>query len=163
VKTTKRNFQRLMLGDVIEIPLSKRRVAYAQFVYNYNKPPVWGNLIRVLPGIYKTRPENFTELVRDKERFYTFFPAGVAVTRHLIEIVANEEIPRRCRTLPLFKANNRDFGGAKDIWWLWDGKSEWKVQPLPRKYYDLPIQESVTLGVLIDRIKKGWSPRDEVD
>ena len=47
-----RKLKRLILGDVIEIPLSKRRFTYAQFVYYHKDPPCLGHLIRVLPGVF---------------------------------------------------------------------------------------------------------------
>ena len=75
-----RNFRRVVLGDVIEIPLSEEHFAYAQIVYNYREKPVWGHLIRVLPGVFTGRPQNVRDLVSLVERFYAFFPAGAAVS-----------------------------------------------------------------------------------
>src|SRR6266568_3845004 len=103
-KKTKRTFKRLMLGDVLEIPLSDGRFAYAQYVYYYRLPPVWGHLIRVLPGIFKSRPEDLGDLVLQLERFCAFFPAGAAVSRGMVKIVSQEVIPEGSRKLPLFKA-----------------------------------------------------------
>lgn len=105
-RKTSRTFKRLMLGDVIEIPLSRKRLAYAQYTHYHRDPPVFGHLIRVLPKIFRKRPDSFADLVQQQERFYTFFPAGPAVHRGWVTIVAHEEIPERCRPFPLFKHTN---------------------------------------------------------
>jgi len=58
------------IGDVIEIPTAKG-LAYAQFTH---KMPVYGRLIRVVEGIWRTRPHAFEEVVIAPTRFFTFFP-----------------------------------------------------------------------------------------
>lgn len=162
-KKTSRTFKRLMLGDVIEIPLSRKSLAYAQYTHYHRDPPVFGHLIRVLPGIFRKRPESFADLVQQQERFYTFFPAGPAVHRGWVTIVAHEEIPERCRAFPVFKSTNA-LGPTRDTnWFIWDGKSHAvKVDKLTSDQFDLPIKEIIPLDVLVERIESGWSPRDEV-
>jgi hypothetical protein len=161
-KTRSRNYKRLVLGDVFEIPLSKKRLAYAQYVNYHRDPPVWGHLIRVLPGTFQKRPEAFDDIVQQQERFYTFFPAGSAVNRGLVTIVANEQIPDRCRKLPLFKATNATGPTTDTNWFLWDGKMDIKVDKLSPEQVDLSIHEIISFGLLLERIESGWSPRDEV-
>jgi hypothetical protein len=158
-----RNYKRLVLGDVIEIPLSTGRFAYAQYTYNYVKPPGWGKLFRVLPGIFKSRPEDLPELVRQGERFYAFCPLAPAVTQGWVTIVCNEKIPKQCRGLPVFKACNRNFATGKKTWFIWDGKrAAVKVGSLSPEHYDLPLKQVISYGLLLERIESGWSPRDEV-
>ena len=161
-RKSKRNYKRLVLGDVIEIPLSRRRFAYAQYTYYHRAPPVWGHLIRVLPRVFASRPENLKELVQKRERFYAFFPAGAAVSRGWVTIVSQEEIPVGSRKLPLFKACNQNFHTGKKTWYLCDGKRERRVGVLLKEHYDLPLQEIISFDLLVERIETGWSPRDEV-
>jgi hypothetical protein len=163
VKVAKRQkrIKRIKLGDVIEIPLSANRLAYAQFVYNNREPPGFGNLVRVLPGIFDRRPESFGEVVQQRERFVAYFPAQAAVRLGIVAIVAHEEIPGRFHSLPLFRACNQNFKTGEKTWYLCDGKPT-KLGKLPQKYYDLPIEEIVSFDVLVERIGSGWSPRDEV-
>ena len=159
-----RTFKRLALGDVIEIPLSMNRYAYAQFTHTHRDPPVWGQLLRVLPGIFDSPLEIVQELAQRPERFYVFFPAGAAVRRGLVRIVASEEIPEKCRRFPLFKACSRNGGtGLPTCWFLWDGKKTLEIgKHLPQKYHDLPMKQLINLPLLVERIENGWSPRDEV-
>ena len=62
---------RKKIGDVIEIPTSKG-FAYVQYTHYHKDPPVYGSLIRVLEGFYKTRPseQEFSEIV--KKHFVLF-------------------------------------------------------------------------------------------
>jgi hypothetical protein len=160
--TSKRNYKRLVLGDVVEIPLTKRRVAYAQYIYSHRELPRWGDLIRVFPGIFRLRPDSFSLLAKQQERFCAFFPAGAAVSRGIVTIVSHEVIPDRCKKLPLFKDYNQDGLTGEKLWFLWDGKRDIEIGKLPQKYHDLPMCEIVNMPLLVGRISKGWSPRDEV-
>ena len=157
----KRKFTRIVLGDVVEIKV-RCGLAYAQYVNYHRQRPVLGELVRVLPGIYKCRPKDFGNLVAGKERFYAFYPVGPAVTRHLVRIVAHQAIPERCRKFPVFKDCNENYETGDKTWYLWDGKKEWRLGRMSAKVRDYPIAEVISHGVLVERIETGWSPADEV-
>lgn len=160
----KRTFKRAVLGDIIEIPLS-RGFAYVQYVYRHTTPPiVMGDLVRVLPGVYQKRPTDFSKLNAMHERFITFFLIGIAVRRKMASIVAHQEVPDRFAKLPLFKAVgwHDPRTGEVQSWWLWDGKKSWKVDELTEEQKRLPLQEFIGFPVLVERIESGWAPEDEV-
>ena len=157
-----RKFKRPVIGDIVEIPLPGKRLAYAQYLSRYTKPPVWGELIRVLPPILRNRPDDFSDLVRQREKFHVFFPVGAAVNRGMVRLVVNEEIPEAFSKFPVFKACNTNFETGKKTWWLWDGEKSWRVGELSPEHYDYPIQQIVSFGALVDLIDRGWLPRDEV-
>ena len=92
------NRKRPRIGDVIEIE-TPGGLAYVQYTYNDKEPPVWGALIRVLPGLFQSRPHDFSDLVREHARFFVFFPLGAACHRGLVKVVAHEEIPEDARGL----------------------------------------------------------------
>jgi hypothetical protein len=149
-------------GDIIEIRTPKGLV-YAQYTHKHDKPPRYGALIRILPGFFDERQKYFEELVNKQELFSSFVPLGVLVKRGIFEIVANEDIPERCKPFPLFKAGNRSTKTGKITdWWLWDGEKEWRVGALTPDQYDLPMQSVLNDTMLIHRIVSGWRPRDEV-
>ena len=172
----KRNFKRAMLGDIVQIPLSKG-FAYAQYVNNHKAPPTWGNLLRILPGIYSEKQTNYSELAEMEELYYQFFPLGPALNKTDITLVSNEEIPERCKEFPLFKSFQhilRLFHPKKPkkklkMWYLSrflpDGSIEEEslIGDLPKKYYDLSVESIVNDTALIEKIESGWHPRDEVD
>ena len=156
------NRKRPRTGDIVEIE-TPEGLAYAQYTYNYKEPPVWGALIRVLPGLFESRPAQFSELVREKERFFVFFPLGAACHRGIVTIVAHEEIPEWARGVPLMRAaGGRDESGKVLDWWLWDGKEDRHVDKLPKKYRGLSLRQLWNDTLLIERIASGWRPADEV-
>lgn len=158
--TTTRKFKRPVLGDIFEIRWRGGR-GYGQYVKRYSDPPVWGSLIRVLPGVFKSRPATFDALVAKKERFVAFHPLGVGVARGLVKIVAHHDVPARFEQWPLFRTCNRNAETGRKTWFLWDGEREWKVGDLKPEQYALPLREVITLGILRERMKSGWTPEDE--
>lgn len=88
--------KRPKIGDVLEIATPKG-LAYFQYT---DKDETYGALIRVLPGLYRHRPPEFSILVKEPERFFIFFPVGAAANRGIVKIVANEAIPDAARGIP---------------------------------------------------------------
>jgi hypothetical protein len=159
----KRSFKRPVLGDVVEIPLVGG-FAYAQYVFKHTDPPQYGELIRVLPGVFDVPPDNLQALVEGPDRFVQFYPLGVAVSARFVRIVGQFDVPDRFRTLPLFKAGGFNDPKTKEIrsWWLWDGQKSWQEDPLAVEHYDLPDRGIVGHPLLMELIETGWHPRDEV-
>lgn len=153
--------KRPKIGDVIEIETPKG-LAYAQYIHKHDKPPKYGALMRVLPGLYKSRPSEFAKLVHQPERFFVFFPLGAAVSRGIVQIVASEDVPVWAHRFPLMRmAGGRDRSGRVLNWWLWDGEREWKVEKLTEEQRNLSIAQVWNDTMLIERIAEGWSPADE--
>jgi hypothetical protein len=147
---------RPQIGDVIEIETA-RGLAYAQYSHEHRDPPRMGSLLRVLPGLYETRPAQFAPLVEQEEQFWVFFPLGAAARGQLVRIVANEPLPDPKRPFPVFRARN-----ASGPWWMWDGKREWRARPgdpwTPRA-----LRSTWNDTMLIERIAEGWTPSDSPD
>jgi len=159
---TQRKFARPVLGDIVEIPLT-RGFAYGQYVYNYTKPPRWGALVRVFPDTFDKRPGDFSDLVNGNERFVVFMPLAAAVNQEMVKLVDRAAVPARFSKLPVFKAAGflNKAGIVKD-WWLWDGEREWRSPGLSADEARYPLREIPSIPVLIDRIESGWKPEDEV-
>lgn len=144
-------------GDVIEVKTPKG-LAYAQFTH---KDAVHGALLRVLPGLHATRPSDFTPLVMQRELFLVFFPLGAACNRKLVAIVAEEELPVRCRKFPTFRHGFADADGTVAVWTLWNGKHEWRVTKLSAEEEHLPLLPGTWNDtLLIQRIAEGWRPSE---
>ena len=150
------------MGDVIELAIAGKGLAYVQYVNNHREPPVYGPLVRVLPGVHKERPESFTALAAGPESYFVFVPIGVACQRGFVTIVGHEAIPPHARDWPLFKACNENVETGKKTWFLWDGRRSRLVGNLPKELYDCSMKEVTNLTALEDRIATGWMPRDEV-
>jgi len=144
------------IGDLIEIPTPKG-MAYAQYTHKHNNPPKFGPLLRVFPGLYDERPDDFSRIVNLKPQIITFFPLGAACNRKIVTIVSNEPVPEEAKAFPTFRSGIRDREGKVNCWWLWDGQREWKVGSLSPGMEKFPIRGVWSDTLLIERIVKGWS------
>ena len=156
--------KRPKIGDVIEIE-TPRGYAYAQYTHKHVSPPCFGALIRVLNGIWATRPENFNELVGQGFQFVTFFPLGAACSRGIVKIVASEPIPSFSQSFPIFRNTHRDIRGNRaGDWFLWDGQKEWRVSHLTNQQLkEYPPAGVINDTLLIERIVSGWRHESEQD
>ena len=147
------------IGDVIEIAVAGG-LAYAQYTH---KHPRYGALIRVLPGVFRGRPERLSDIVEGQTQFLTFFPLGAASARHLVTIVGSFPSPEECRSFPLFRTGVENPSTRKvgDNGWLWDGEREWRVGSLTAEQRRLPIRGIINDTLLTERILSGW--RSEAD
>ena len=126
--------KKINLGDIIEIP-TKDGLGYAQYTHRHEE---YGELIRILDGVFQSRPSDFTDMVKRKYRFVTFFPLSVAV---------------EAKAFPLLRAGNPLKDGKVDNWWLWDGSKSCRVGKLSAEQYKFPIQEFVDVAALVHIIE----------
>lgn len=147
------------LGDILELPTPKG-LAYVQYTHQLTK---YGDLLRVLPGVYDARPPKFATLAQQRERFVLLFPLGAAVRQEIMAIVSNEEIPEASRALPVFRRRGAITPGTSNVeWWLiQDGDRSWRVDQLTDEQRDLPILGIWNDTLLIERIVSGWAWRCE--
>lgn len=167
MRDKKRSFTRLVLGDVVEIPVSGG-FAYAQYVNRHTKGFAYGDLGRILPGVFKSQlsqADTIEKLVSDPNGYFCFFPIGIAVKRGWVRIIGNLVIPKEYRKIPMFKAYVDNGRTMTRHWYIWDGKSS-KSVPVPkltkeqRKY---PMESWVSFDIVVHRIETGWHPEDECD
>lgn len=151
--------KRPRLGDIIEIAIP-RGLAYAQATHIH---PEFSYLLRVLPGIFEKRPEDFIDLVSSEPQFLLFFPLATACYRKIVQIVAEEPIPEIHRSFPTFRvAGARGTNGMVLNWLLWNGESEWRVEMPKAELAKFPIRSIWNDTLLIDRISSGWRASDDV-
>lgn len=147
--------KRPTVGDIIEVQTPKG-LAYVQFSHQDSE---YGYLIRVLPGLYKERPDSFSDIVRLKERYCVFYPLSLAVSRGLVRIVAREPLPEEARKFPLMRmAGARDRSGRVLNWWLRDGEKSWPVEQLTPEQEELSLAQIWNHEMLVQRILENWSP-----
>jgi hypothetical protein len=156
------NRKRPQLGDVVEIS-TPDGLAYAQYTQKHVSPPKYGELIRVLPGIWSSRPSDFADLVHQDSQFITFFPLGAACSRGIVQVVASEDVPSFARQFPTFRNSHRDPQGKRvGIWFLWDDEREWRVPHLSaQQLREYPPSGIINDTLLVERIVLHW--RHELD
>ena len=147
---------RAAIGDVVEI-ITSNGFAYAQLTHRHTAPPKYGDLIRVLNGIFDERPKDIDVVVSGDDQFRTFVPLNAMLKLPEFNVVGNYEVPEHCQPFPLFRAGNRSPKTKRvAVWWLWDGEREWRVNDLEPGQELLPIRQLITPPILIDRIETGW-------
>ncbi len=147
-------------GDILEI-LTPSGYAYAQYIL---KEATYGYLIRVLPNIYEEQLEASADLVKQKERFFLFYPlvSELKDEHSLFSIVTNEDLPLHCRKFPLLRSAGERSNGRVKRWFLWDGKVYQPLDELKPEYQELSIASIWNRPLLIERIISGWKPSDIV-
>ncbi len=164
--------KRPRIGDVIEIATPKG-FAYAQFTHDH---PIRGEVLRILPGLYATRPADLAALVQQRERYVTFYGLRSILMDNEVTVVGGREVlevaivglfpvPARNRPFPLFRSPGGDIqdNGEFPFWTLWDGwdgETAQRVERLTESQRDLPLSGNPSHPLFIDRIVTGWSPRD---
>lgn len=147
---------RPQIGDIVEIPAGSQ-LAYAQYTHKHR---VYGALLRILPGLYATRPTDFGGLAAQGNQFLAFFPLGAACSRRIVSVVANEAIPDHSSEFPVFRSCVKTKEG-RGLHWLWDGEREWHIGELKPGMEKWPIRGVVNDTLLVERILQGW--RHEFD
>jgi len=150
--------KRPRLGDIIEIS-TPSGFAYAQYTHKHEAPPRYGALLRVLPGLFVERLEDFTNLVQMQERFWVFFPLGAACSRGIVRVVAEEPHPVWAQAFPKFRAGTPDKAGKVRVWFVWDGQRHERVDHLDREQQSYPYLTGIWNDtILVNRIVAGWAP-----
>lgn len=144
-------------GAVLELRTPKG-LAYVQYV---GKHPEYGDVIRVLRGLYDNRCTNFAE-VTEQPAYFGFYSAHAAVKEGLVEIVStiplaeNVGVPDQLR-----RAGARERGGKVLTWIVENGGVEQVRQSLSELERKLPIAAIWDHELLIRRISSGWTPEQE--
>jgi len=148
----------LKIGDIVEIK-TRNGLSYAQYTHRHKQ---YGALLRVFGNFCDTRPNDFSELVKNKEKFMCFFPLGAAVNRGIVSIVGNVAPPLEAQKFPIFRSGIVDPVTRKvAIWWLWDGEDAWRVGELTAEQRKLSIRGVWNDTLLIQRIESGWTPETD--
>jgi hypothetical protein len=147
------------IGDIVEIKTPKG-LAYVQYTAKHTAPPVFGELIRVLPGLYESPPVDLSALAKEKEKYFVFTPITFACRKKWATIVSNEAIPAWVQGVPVMRMANRigAHGKGRD-WYLWDG-----VDASPANNADIKefsIAEILGHDILVDRLAERWLPSDD--
>ena len=157
----RRRRPRPKIGDVLEFA-TPQGFAYAQFTHDH---PIDGAVLRVLPGLYASRPTDLAALVQQRERYVSFYALRAALMEDEIEvtIVGQFAIPARNRPLPLFRSPMLPdpVTGETPFWTLWDEQREWQVKRLTEEQWDLPEDGIPSHPLFIEQIVSGWQPRDD--
>jgi hypothetical protein len=155
----------LKLGDVYKVPVAQGH-AYLQYVFEHKDPPVWGSIVRVLPGIFEMDPPDLDALVGHLELYVAFVTLRLAIKQKEVVFVGSYPISERFEKCPLFKAaikwkSRPDKSTYPIEWAIWNGRIKTPETPLSREHWSLPTLCLINIPQLQLQIKTGWRP--EVD
>ncbi len=169
----RRRRQRPKIGDVIEIATPKG-FAYAQFTHDH---PMLGEVLRILPGLYASRPTDLAALVQQRERYVTYFALRAILRGNEVTLMGGRAVPEmaivgpfpvpaRNRPFPLFRSPMLPdpVTGEIPFWTLWDGwdsTTAQRVERLTEEQRDLPPDGLPSYPLFIEQIVSGWQPRDD--
>ncbi|HYO72119.1 MAG TPA: hypothetical protein VEU33_39200, partial [Archangium sp.] len=152
---TKRR-KRARLGDVLEVS-TPRGLAYIHYTYFTEEP--YREIIRILPGLFTTRPAEFTELVNHPKAFFAFYPARVAVSQGAVEVVAHHPVsPDRAFPAVYRWAGARNRQGRVLAWRICEGTKETLVRDLSEEQRYLPIFSIFLHDSLVSALSNEWRP-----
>jgi hypothetical protein len=149
--------KRAKLGDVGEI-VTPAGFAYVQYTHmgSFGIP-----LVRVLPGLYGSRPD-IQQLAREKELYFVFYSIESAWRQGQIQIVGNEPIPEWARPFPVMRH------WVFDNSWLigdgYEGMTRENIRRMVRVRDLTPEQKRLSISVIrphvvmVKELARGWTP-----
>lgn len=147
---------KIKIGDIFEIETPKGK-AYLHYVF---KDSVTGELVRVLQGLYHTRPANLNEVVILKERYFISFPLLAATKQKIVEHVGFSSVSDLSK--PKYMRTEHNIRGEFLGWHIVDTKT-WQrqlVKILTPKQKELSPWGIWNDTLLIERLVDNWSLDD---
>jgi hypothetical protein len=155
--------KRARIGDVCEIR-TPAGLAYVQCTHDGLS---MGQLVRVLPGLYSSRP-NMAKLVKDKELYFVFYTLDAAIKAGGALIVGNEPVPDWAKSYPLMRKHGaRDRDGRTLTWKIVDASTPFTPDVLrqtPNVSLLTPEQQRLSIfslwphPVMVKELARGWTP-----
>ncbi len=155
------------IGDICEIKTSAG-LAYVQYTHDTK---ILGQLVRVLPGLFSTRPRDFGGLAKQRELYFVFYTLDYVVHDRQAEIVSHQPIPEWAQPYPLMRwAGARDPIGKVFAWKIFSASSLLTLENHKRTplIHDLtPEQLRMSIHqlwphpVMVKKLARGWTPERE--
>ena len=151
------------IGDILEINTGSG-LAYIQYTHQH---PDMGALVRILPGLYPSRPGDFVELAQQRELYFTFYPLRYALPKRETQVVSHQPVPEWAKSYPMMRHSN----GGSSGWMILPADTPLTLEDLEKApKYPLLTPELAKLSILeicphlalVQQLAQGWTPeRDE--
>lgn len=151
--------KRVRSGDILEVR-TPQGLAYVHYTGRHSE---YGDAIRVLPGFFATRPVDFMALVTRPEAYFTFYPAGAAVSQGLVELAGEHPVLRGEVFPTVYRregASNRE--GRVLAWIICDGTKETLVRELSEEQRHLSIASIWNHEALVHYLTREWRPEQDI-
>lgn len=159
--------KRPVFGDVFELK-TRLGYVYIQYVNRHNDPPRYGDLVRILDGIFTERPgaSELRALVEKKENYYAFIVSvNYSLTHKQIEYIGHEDVPKQFHKIPEFRMSwlPNPVTGKVDFWRVWKNGKEYKLGKMNKKYINVPTLGISNVYSIIQRAEYGYKPSNDWD
>lgn len=146
----------LRIGAIIEVRTTSG-LAYAHYTHHH---PSYGEVVRLLPGLHPTRPEDFRPLLDARGATHLLLPLKQALRREdsLIAVVGWEPLQAVEQVFPVFRMAIRDRHGDIAYWWLWDGSKVWQKTELSQDEQQLPFRAISSVEQLVAHLQEAAVP-----
>lgn len=151
------------IGDFAEIK-THHGLAYAQYTLDGKGD---GEIVRVLPGLYNTRP-HLESLVLQRELYFVFYTLAYSIRKREAEIVCNLPVPNWAESEPIMRhASARTRQGKITGWRIVPALSPLTVdflirtpvlRELTREQERLSIRHIWPHSVMVKELARGWTP-----
>jgi len=153
------------IGDICEIP-TPAGLAYVQYTHDGRG---MGELVRVLPGLFSSRPADFSELAYKKELYFVYYTLNFALRAGQADIVANQQIPEPAKDYPMMRHPAAWDESGKTLTWKIIRASTpltlENLRRLPTVHVLSPDQEKLPEDalwphpVMVKNLARGWTPQ----
>jgi hypothetical protein len=155
------------IGDIYEIK-TPSGLAYIQYTHDHQ---AMGKLVRILPGLFRSRPLDFVALAKQKELYFVFYTLKHAIRKQLVEKVSHQPVPEWAVPFPLMKwPANYDRSGKTIAWKIFKASDDLTIEmhqhtPIIRTLS--PEQKKLSRYALwphpamVIEIARGWTPECE--
>jgi hypothetical protein len=152
------------IGDIFEIK-TPSGFAYLQYTHEGGG---MGELVRVLPGLFSTRPKDFGELAKRRELYFAFYTLKYAFRARQTETVSHQPVPEWAQAYPFLRwPAARDQGGKTLAWKIFKASDPLTVEthqrtPVIRTL--TPDQERLSIHqlwphpIMVKQLARGWTP-----
>jgi hypothetical protein len=164
VKREKSKGKKAHVADIVELR-TPAGLAYIQYTFDRGTD---GQLVRVLPGFYSTRPSEFSSLARQRELYFVFYTLNYALRQGDANVIDNQPVPEWAKDPPPMRL--RAFFGliGKQIGWrIVNAADQLTPQELTRRpvikaltpeQKKLSIYEIWPHGVMVKQLARAWTP-----
>jgi hypothetical protein len=152
------------IGDIYEVR-TPAGLAYLQYSHDGGD---MGELVRVLPGLFRSRPTDFAELARQRELYFAFYTLKYALRNGQAEVVSRQPVPDWARRYPMMRwPGARDRTGKIVSWKIFRASEPLTIEThkrIPFVRTLTPEQEKLSIHqlwphpVMVKELARRWTP-----
>jgi hypothetical protein len=156
--------QKPQIGDIYELKTNSG-LAYVQYTHEAEDNT---QLIRVLPGVYSSRPNDMAMLSQQRELYFIFTVLIHALRKKELTLASNQPVPEWAKQFPMMrKVAGRARGGKILGWHIGHGLRLYTVHEMQQALHVrelTPEQKKLSIAAiwpvaaLAAQIEQGWAP-----